>query len=99
MTESNEHLAFEQAVDEVVELGNRLVEENEDVLDVADGLLHGAVHFWLYSRRPCGNPRCEDCAMYNTSDKRLRLLLEMVRNSACSSEYFHTPEDADAGNA
>src|SRR5579871_2089288 len=52
---------FDAAFAKAVDLGNRLAGKNKeaDVWDVADGLLAGAVQYWLYSRQPCGDPRCE----------------------------------------
>ena len=78
----------------------RVEEDPEaDSWDVASGLLAGAVHFWLYSRQPCGDPLCESCTDIDTAEKRLRMLLDETRQSAEESEYFHTPSDANVGRA
>ena len=55
---------FDEAADAVVDLGNRLMEDHPeaDPWEIGSALLTGAVHFWLYTRRPCGDPACEDCA-------------------------------------
>ena len=92
---------FEEAARETVELGNRIAEGNReaDIWDIADGLLTGAVQFWLYSRQPCGDPLCEDCEPLGTSDARLAELLKLVRQFAEESEYFHAPTDSNAGRA
>jgi len=98
---SDEMTELNRALQEVVELGNRLLEEDPeaDSWDVASGLLAGAVHFWLYSRQPCGDPLCESCTDIDTAEKRLRMLLDETRQSAEESEYFHTPSDANVGRA
>ena len=98
---SDEMTELNHALQEVVELGNRLLEEDPeaDSWDVASGLLAGAVHFWLYSRQPCGDPLCESCTDIDTAEKRLRMLLDETRQSAEESEYFHTPSDANVGRA
>ena len=50
----------------VVDLANDLAEQNPDAdrWDIADGILSGAVHWWLYANAPCGDPACENCAVY-----------------------------------
>jgi hypothetical protein len=92
---------FDRAADETVELGNRLLQQDEeaDQWDVAAGLLAGAVHFWLYTHQPCGDPSCEACREVDTAAKRLRKLLAEVSKSAEESEYYHSPNDANAGRA
>ena len=94
-------LEFDEAVERMIELGNRLInaDDESDRWEVASGLLAGAVHFWLYTRQPCGEPYCESCTDIDTADKRVRLLSEEVRRFTQESEYFHTPLDADAGSA
>ena len=94
-------LGFDEAAERMIELGNRLIDADDesDRLEVASGLLAGAVHFWLYTRQPCGEPYCESCPDIDTADKRVRLLIEEVRRFAQESEYIHTPLDADAGTA
>lgn len=91
---------FEQGFEGVVALGNRLgEEEEEDLWDVADGLLAGAIQFWLYSRQPCGDPRCADCAPIATANGRLQALLDDAKRYAQDSEYFHQPTDVNIGRA
>jgi len=94
---------FDEAFSVTVELGNRLVkDENEkeaDVWDVADGLLAGAIQFWLFSRQPCGNPRCEDCEPVSTAQGRMFELQRLMREFAEDSEYFHSPTDSNVGRA
>lgn len=98
---TDEHDPQDQASQGAVELGNRITEndENADVWDVADGLLAGAIQYWLYSRQPCGDPECEDCGPLCTADFRLQELLRITDELAKSSEYFHSPTDFDAGRA
>lgn len=92
---------FNTAAWRAVELGNQLAAEDEtaDVWDIADGLLAGAIQYWLYSREPCGDPRCEDCAPLSTAEQRLAELLRLVRQFAQESDYFHTQNDSNAGRA
>lgn len=71
----------------------------QDPWDVADGLLAGAIQFWLYSRQPCGDPRCEDCASINTADARMTEMLGLVRQFSEDSEYYHSPTDINVGRA
>jgi hypothetical protein len=101
MSSSSETLDdFDHAADEAVQLGNRLINEPDtDEWDVASGLLAGAIQFWLYTRQPCGDPRCESCADIATSDQRMRQLLDEIREYAEDSEYFHSPNDANVGTA
>lgn len=92
--------AYDEAAREAVELGNQLLERDKDALwDVADGLLAGAIHFWLYARQPCGDPRCEDCAPISTAEQRLTQLLQLTRELAEDSDYFHSPTDINVGRA
>lgn len=92
---------FDRAADEAVALGNRLLEENPDAdaWEIASGLLAGVVHFWLYTRQPCGDPGCESCAEVSTAEQRLKQLLDETRQSAEESDYYHTPYDANVGTA
>ena len=62
---------FDDAFDKVVQLGNRLADQDgeTEVRDIADGVLAGAIQYWLYSRQPCGDPRCEDCLPVSTAEE------------------------------
>ncbi len=84
---------LDEAAEQVIELGNRLLEVDEDAdsWDVADGLLAGAIQFWLYSRQPCDDPRCENCAEVSTAELRMRKMLEEARRWA--RETKAVPED------
>jgi hypothetical protein len=75
---------LDEAAEQVIELGNRLLEVDEDAdsWDVADGLLAGAIQFWLYSRQPCDDPRCENCADVSTAELRMRKMLEEAKRWA-----------------
>lgn len=102
MTTSDDEMSeFDRAAEEIVKLGNRMVEEDEkaDIWNVASGLLAGAVQFWLFSRQPCGDPFCESCADVDTAEKRIERLLEEIRESAEESDYYHTPRDTNVGTA
>ncbi len=97
----NELSDFDEAAEQTVALGNRLLEQEEesDHWEIASGLLAGAVQFWLYSRQPCGDPSCESCSDVDTAEKRLRQLLEEVTKSAEESDYYHSPYDVNVGRA
>ena len=92
---------FNAAAQSVVELGNRLADDDTEtsLWDIADGILAGAIQYWLYSRQPCDDPQCEECAEVNTAAQRLSLLLQETRTFAEESDYFHTPNDSDVGRA
>ncbi len=92
---------FDSAFSKAVDLGNRLAgkDKEADLWDIADGLLAGAIQYWLYSRQPCGDPRCEDCIPISTADARMAELKRLIDQLAAESEYFHAPTDANAGRA
>jgi hypothetical protein len=92
---------FDLAAEQVVELGNRLLNQDKDadVWDVASGLLAGAVQFWLYSRQPCGDAFCESCAEVSTAERRLQRLIEEATQFAEESDYYHSPHDSNVGMA
>jgi len=50
--------AFTKAVDRRKPPADK--DKDADLWDIADGLLAGALQYWLYSRQPCGDPRCQD---------------------------------------
>ena len=101
MHDLSDHDPYEAAASETVDLANRLADQDRsaDLHDIADGLLAGAVHYWLYSRQPCGDPRCDECIPYSTARERTGELLTMIRELAESSEYYHSPNDTDVGRA
>lgn len=92
---------YDEAAQAVVELGNRMADTDPDVhvWDIADGLLAGAIQYWLYARQPCGDPRCEECDSVNTAARRLAQLLRDTQELAETSEYFHSPNDINVGRA
>lgn len=92
---------FNEAFQQSVELGNKIAnsEHEADLWDIADGMLAGAIQFWLYSRQPCGDPRCEDCEPLSTAEDRMRELHRIVEELAQDSEYFHTAKDTNVGRA
>jgi hypothetical protein len=92
---------YESAAEQVVALGNRILDDNTeaDTWDLASGLLAGAIQFWLYSRQPCNNAFCEDCADISTAELRIRKLLDEVREHAEHSDYYQSPHDMNVGTA
>jgi hypothetical protein len=92
---------FDSAFSKAVDLGNRLAgkDKEADLWDIADGLLAGAIQYWLYTRQPCGDPRCEDCVPISTAEARMAELKRLMDQLASESEYFHAPTDANAGRA
>jgi len=92
---------YDEAAEEVVELANQLANKRPetDIWDVADGVLAGAVHYWLYAHQPCEDPMCADCASVSSAEQRLAELLRMVGEFAQESEYYHSPNDSEIGRA
>ena len=92
---------YDEAARQSVEVANRLAEEDKeaDLWDIADGLLAGAVHYWLYAHQPCGDPRCTDCSPVSTAEERLAELLRMTEQMARESDYYHSPNDTNVGRA
>lgn len=92
---------FDLAAQRVVDLGNRLLDEDAqaDEWEVASGLLAGAVQFWLFSRQPCGDPLCEECSEISTAELRMHKLIEELKLSAEESDYYHSPSDSNVGRA
>ncbi len=92
---------FNTVAEQVVEMGNRAAEDHEDadLWDIASGILAGAVQFWLYARQPCGDSSCESCSEVSTAEQRMRKLRDELHEFAESSEYYHTPNDANVGTA
>ena len=90
-----------EAAHEAVQLANRLADEDRDadLWDIADGLIAGAVHYWLYSRQPCGDPQCDDCDPVNTAEGRMKALFALVQQYAEESDYYHSPQDTNVGRA
>ncbi len=99
--DEEDNTTIDNAAEQVVELGNRMLEADDDAdsWDVADGLLAGAIQFWLFSRQPCDDPRCENCAEVSTADLRMRKLIEEARRCAEESSYYETPFDMNVGRA
>lgn len=92
---------FDEAFSKAVDLGNQIAEGDEkaDLWDIADGLLAGAVQYWLYTRQPCGDPDCEECLPISTADGRLGELRRLMEQFSEESQYFHSPTDANVGRA
>src|SRR3569832_1263462 len=92
---------FDAAFSKTVDLTNKMADKDKDadLWDIADGLLAGAIQYWLYSRQPCGDTRCQDCMPISTADGRMSALKRLIEQLASESEYFHTPTDSNAGRA
>jgi hypothetical protein len=92
---------FSEAFGKAVDLGNRIADTDDkaDIWDIADGLLAGAVQYWLYSRQPCSDPECEECLPISTAEGRIEELRKLMRQFAEESEYFHSPTDRNVGRA
>ena len=89
---------FDEAADAVVALGNRIADANPeaDPWALADGLIAGAVHYWLYAHQPQDAPNEDDML---SASERIEELARQVMQSAEESEYLHSPRDRDVGNA
>jgi hypothetical protein len=97
MNDDNEAL-FDEAADAVVDLGNRLADDNPmaDPWALSDGLVAGAVHFWLYAHQPQDVPDDDDLM---SSRERVEELVRLIMQAAEDSEYLHSPLDSDVGRA
>jgi hypothetical protein len=91
------HNIQDAIADEIIELANKLAEANPDTdpCEIADGLLAGAVHWWLYANMPCDNPACENCASIRTADLRMQTLRMLITEMAEASEYIESPNDTN----
>lgn len=91
----------DSAAQEAVDLGNTIADSHPDadLWDIADGMLAGAVHYWLFANKPCGDPRCEDCAPVSTPQARLVELKRLVTQFAQESGYYESPDDLLSGRA
>jgi len=92
---------FDDAADQVVDLGNEIADANPDgdLWAIADGLIAGAVHFWLYAHLPDEQADAEEMDGLMTANQRIEALMDLLRESAVDSEYLHSPHDLDAGRA
>lgn len=91
----------ETTAQDVVELANNIAASNEDadLAAIADGVLAGAVHYWLFANKPCGNQRCDNCATISTPEGRMAALKLKLGEFAEGSDYYHSPDDILAGRA
>ena len=92
---------FDAAFTDAVNLGNQIADRDKeaDLWDIADGLLAGAIQYWLYSRQPCKDPRCVECMPISTAEGRMAELQRLIRQLSEESEYFHSPNDSNVGRA
>jgi hypothetical protein len=99
MLEKN--LTYDQVAEAIVELGNRMINEDEsaEIWEVASGIMAGAVQFWLYSRQPCVDPLCHACAEISSPELRLATLLKEAHALCEESEYYTSANDTMTGTA
>lgn len=99
MNDSDTH--FDEAFARTIHVGNSITDQNEhaDLWDVADGILAGALQFWLYSRQPCEDKQCDDCSPVATAETRMAQLRRAIEQFSSQSDYFHSPHDRNAGRA
>lgn len=92
---------FDEASGRAVDLANELTDDLQeaDLWDIADGVLSGAIHYWLYSRQPCDDLRCEECAEVATAHQRMLELRRLLEELAETSSYFHSTNDHDVAHA
>ena len=57
-------------------------DKDADLWDIADGLLAGALQYWLYSRQPWGLNRCQDCMPISTAEGRMAELKRLMEQLA-----------------
>ncbi len=86
---SQDESPMELAARRVVELGNEVadLDQEADLWDIADGLLAGAVHYWLYAHQPC-NDLCVRMRTISSAELRLaelRKLLDELPERATTS--------------
>lgn len=98
---SQDESPMDLAARRLVELGNELAESDQqaDPWDIADGLLAGAIHYWLYAHQPCSDPMCEDCEPVASAEMRMAELRRLLEEFAGDSDYFHSPNDVNVGRA
>ena len=96
-----ENLTYDQIAETIIELGNRMLAEDEsaDIMEVASGIMAGAVQFWLYSRQPCKDPFCQTCLDISTAQRRLDALLRETRSLGEESDYYCSVNDVTIGTA
>ncbi len=94
-------VTYDQVAEKIVEIGHRMLEEDDsaDVLEVASGIVAGAVQFWLYSRQPCKDPFCRACTDISTPERRLEMLLRETRSVSEESDYYASINDVTYGSA
>ncbi|MDT8438084.1 MAG: hypothetical protein RQ729_03610 [Wenzhouxiangellaceae bacterium] len=99
--DDDSELLFDESADQVVDLGNEIADANPDgnLWAIADGLIAGAVHFWLYAHQPDGSDDDESMEGLMTASQRIETLIALLKESAAESEYLHSPHDPDVGRA
>ena len=85
---------FDAAFSKTVDLANKMADKDKDadLWDIADGLLAGAIQYWLYSRQPCGDSRCQDCMPISTSEGRMSELKRLIEQLASGLAAAHAAQ-------
>jgi hypothetical protein len=98
---NDEHETYDDTARQVVALGNRLadLDPDDDPRDIADGLLAGAVHWWLYANQPCEDRQCDECSSIATAELRVAEIRRLIEEFAQSSDYYHSPTDHNVARA
>jgi hypothetical protein len=95
--DDDEETRFDEAAAAVIAAGNRRTREvrsSKEQCDTAQGLLCGAISFWLSAHQPCGRSWCEPCTHINTPEKRMAELARLLEQYASTSPYYRTANDA-----
>ena len=100
-TSDDNTLTYEQVAETIIELGNRMLDEDDsaEVMEVASGMLAGAIQFWLYSRQPSEDPFSQVRADISNAELRLQALLKETHNVAEESDYLVSAHDRLTGTA
>ena len=92
---------YDETARQAVDLANRIADEHQDadLWDISDGMLMGAIHYWLYTRQPCEDPMCEECEPVSNPEQRLVELHRLVEDFARESDYYQSANDITIGRA
>ena len=93
--------SYDKTARQAVDLANQIADEqpDADLWDISDGMLMGAIHYWLYTRQPCEDPMCEECEPVSNPEQRLEELHRLVDDFARESDYFQSANDIKIGRA
>ena len=78
---------FARAFVELIRTTDHLTQERPeaDRWEIADGLLGGALQYWLYSRQSCGCFECDACVLNGTAEGRMVELHKLMLHFAFAS--------------